>query len=123
MAIGVPMGLVMMTGLMVVLALFFGVRRNQPLPERPVVPARPWSAGERSVLVAFAIAIIGWLAPSMFALIAPHASATHWIDKHLTEEVVALIAGCSLFLLPGGTPIQPHRRRCCGARRRGSSGA
>jgi len=32
-----------------------------------------------------------------------------WCDKHLTEEVVALIAGCTLFILPGNAPGKPRR--------------
>src|SRR4029450_12725186 len=40
------------------------------------------------------------------ALIAPDAPATKWIDAHITEEVVALFAGCLLFVLPGG-PDRP----------------
>jgi solute carrier family 13 (sodium-dependent dicarboxylate transporter), member 2/3/5 len=102
MAIGVPMGLVMLAGLLVVLALLFGVRRGQPLPVRPAVETRPWSQGERAVLVAFALAIAGWLAPTVANLVAPGSAAARWIGAHLTEEVVALFAGCLLFVMPGG---------------------
>jgi sodium-dependent dicarboxylate transporter 2/3/5 len=102
MAIGVPMGLVMLAGLLVVLALLFGVHRGQPLPARAAAGARPWSQGERAVLVAFALAIVGWLAPTVAGLVAPGSATARWLDAHLTEEVVALFAGCLLFVMPGG---------------------
>jgi solute carrier family 13 (sodium-dependent dicarboxylate transporter), member 2/3/5 len=102
MKIGVPMGMVMVVGLLAVIAIAYGVRRGQALPPRDASAPRPWSRGERAVLLAFAIAISGWLAPTVSNLIAPGSAAARWIDLHLTEEVVALAAGCSLFLLPGG---------------------
>jgi sodium-dependent dicarboxylate transporter 2/3/5 len=109
MAIGVPMGLVMMGGLLLVLVVFFGIRRGQPLPKSTApVAARAWSRGERAVVIAFAIAIVGWLLPTIVGLVSPGRVAG-WFDKHLTEEVVALIAGCSLFLLPGNAPGKPLR--------------
>lgn len=107
MAIGVPMGVIMLLGLVALLAIMYGVRRGQPLPAREVATARPFSRGERAVVIAFVIAIVGWLSPTLVALVAPGHAA--WLDKHLTEEVVALIAGCSLFVLPGGAPGKPRR--------------
>jgi solute carrier family 13 (sodium-dependent dicarboxylate transporter), member 2/3/5 len=103
MAIGVPMGLVMIAGLLVVISISFGVRRGQPLAVREAREvSRPWSQGERAVLVALAIAVGGWLAPTVASLVAPGSAAAAWIDVHITEEVVAIVAGCSLFVLPGG---------------------
>jgi len=102
MAIGVPMGLVMLVGLVIVLALAFGVRRGQPLPSREGREVRAWCQGERAVLIAFAVALVGWLAPTVAGLVAPGSAATRWIDVHITEEIVALFAGCLLFVLPGG---------------------
>lgn len=112
MAVGVPMGLVMMFGLILVLTAFFGVRRGQPLPRTAPVPApaaRPFSRGELAVMFAFGVAIVGWLLPTMVAIIAPDTTASVWFDKHLTEEVVALIAGCTLFVVPGNEPGKPRR--------------
>ncbi len=107
MAIGVPMGAIMLVGLVAVLAVMFGVRRGQPLPAREIAAARPFSRGEWAVVAAFGMAIVGWLLPTIMALVAPGRVAA-WFDKHLTEEVVALIAGCSLFVLPGGAPNKPR---------------
>lgn len=108
MAIGVPMGLVMMLGLFVVLALSFGIRPGQPLPARAEAGPRPWSRGEVAVVIAFVVAIAGWLSPTFARLLGPAWLAT-WFDRHVTEEVVALIAGCLLFLLPGTPPGGPRR--------------
>jgi solute carrier family 13 (sodium-dependent dicarboxylate transporter), member 2/3/5 len=102
MAVGVPMGLLMLAGLIAVLAVTYGIRRGQPLPARDIAEARPWSQGERAVLIAFAVAITGWLTPTVAQLLAPASPATKWIDTHVTEEIVALFAGCLLFVLPGG---------------------
>ena len=101
MTIGVPMGLVMLVGLVAVIAVWSGVRPRQALPPRelPAGP-RPFSRGERSILVVLALAVLGWLLPTITALVAPGRVAT-WVDTHVTEEVVALIAGCLLFVLPG----------------------
>ena len=106
MAVGVPMGIIMLAGLLLVLSLAFGVRPGQPLPAREHVAARAWNRGEISVLIAFALALVGWLAPTVASLIAPESATAQWIDTHVTEEIVALIAGCSLFILPGG-PDRP----------------
>jgi solute carrier family 13 (sodium-dependent dicarboxylate transporter), member 2/3/5 len=109
MQIGVPMGVVMMAGLFVVLAWAFGVRRGQPLPPRTTAAHRPWSRGELAVVIAFSTAVIGWLSPTVVALIAPGSTADAWLAAHLKEEVVALIAGCMLFVLPGHAPGRPYR--------------
>lgn len=106
MAVGVPIGLVTLVGLVAVLAVVFRIKRGEPLPERATAgEVQPWSQGERAVLIAFSIALAGWLAPTVAGLVAPGSAAALWIDGHITEEIVALVAGCSLFVLPGG----PHR--------------
>lgn len=111
MAIGVPIGLVMMAGLLGVLAWVFRVRPGQPLA-RPLAPAAArWTPGEKSVVLAIVIAIVGWLTPTALTVIAPGGAAARWADGHLTEEVVAVIAGCALFVLPGHAASAPGGRR------------
>ncbi|MDQ3336745.1 MAG: SLC13 family permease [Myxococcota bacterium] len=109
MAIGVPMGIIMMFGLVALLAVIYGVRRNQPLPPREIAAARPFSRGEWAVVFAFGVAIVGWLLPTIVSLLAPGTVTAAWFEKHLTEEVVALIAGCTLFVLPGQAAGKPRR--------------
>ncbi|MCA9674872.1 MAG: DASS family sodium-coupled anion symporter, partial [Myxococcales bacterium] len=101
MAVGVPLGLIMLAGMIAVLWALLGVRQDS-LPEAPAARRRPWSTGERSVVIAVALAMIGWLLPTFLTLLAPDTAATHWVKEHLREEVVAVLAGCSLFVLPGG---------------------
>lgn len=62
----------------------------------------PLSPGERSVLVVMAVAVVGWLTPSLVDLIGPGSALAVWCKAHLSEEVVALAAAALLFVLPGG---------------------
>ncbi len=109
MAVGIPMGLLMMLGLFAVLAWRFGVRPGQALERTSERVTTPWAPGEVSVVIALAIALVGWLVPTALGLAAPDSAAAQWADSHMTEEVVALIAGCSLFVLPGQMPGGQYR--------------
>jgi sodium-dependent dicarboxylate transporter 2/3/5 len=109
MVIGVPMGVIMMFALVGLLAYMYGVRKNQPLPAREIAAARAFSRGEHAVMFAAAVAIVGWLSPTVVGILAPGSTAAAWVDKHLTEEVVALIAGCTLFVMPGNERDKPRR--------------
>jgi solute carrier family 13 (sodium-dependent dicarboxylate transporter), member 2/3/5 len=108
MSVGVPLGVVMLGGLLLVLMGLLRVK-NAPIPRGAVV-AHAWSPGERSVTVAVGIAVVGWMLPTALDLVAPGSLAAWWVNEHLREEVVALIAGCSLFVLPGGRPEAPWAR-------------
>lgn len=99
---GLPIGLAMLAAMWAVLIAMFGVRRATRPPEVTRLE-RAWSRGERSVVLAMALAVAGWLAPSVLALLAPGAEVTAWARTRLTEEVVAIVAGCALFVLPGGS--------------------
>jgi solute carrier family 13 (sodium-dependent dicarboxylate transporter), member 2/3/5 len=101
MAFGVPIGLAMLAGMLLVLSALLGVR-DAPLDRPAEVVRRPWSPGERSVVIAVVIALIGWISPTVLDLAAPDALITRWVDVHVTEEVAALVAGLSLYVLPGG---------------------
>jgi sodium-dependent dicarboxylate transporter 2/3/5 len=102
MALGVPMGLLMLGGMLAVLAMSFGVRRGQPLGVAGAVSTRPWNRGEVAVVIAVAIALTGWLTPSFLEIAVPGSPVQVWVKAHVSEEVPALIAGCILFVLPGG---------------------
>ena len=101
MTLCVPMAVLMLAALWLVLGATLGIRAGQPLPRAEERARRPWSRGEISVVAAFGVAIVGWLTPGVFEVAAPTSAATAWLKDHLTEEVVALLAGCSLFVLPG----------------------
>jgi solute carrier family 13 (sodium-dependent dicarboxylate transporter), member 2/3/5 len=104
-AVGLPLGLIMLAGMCTIVALVFRVRPGHPLPRRDG-GRRPWSRGEVSVVIALALATAGWLAPTVAKLAWPDAAG--WLRGHLTEEVVALCAGCALFVLPGGSRSAPR---------------
>lgn len=106
MTFGVPIGVVMMLALVAVLCLSHGVRRGQPLEGLASIrrAPRPWSRGERSVVYALAFALTGWILPSLAHALSAEAAASRWLEAHLSEEVVALLAGCLLFVLPAGAP-------------------
>lgn len=108
MAVGVPLGLVMLGGMLLVLDRLLGVE-NAPIAQ-PERRDRTWSPGEKSVLVAVVIALTGWLGPTFLDLAFPDTFVSYWISQHLTEEVVALLAGTVLFVLPGGSRERPRSR-------------
>lgn len=63
----------------------------------------PITAGERRAVGVFAIAVVGWLTPSLFRLgLGEEATATLWARRALPEGVVALVAATLLFIIPAG---------------------
>ena len=110
MAIGLPLALL----LMVFLALYFQLTAGKTVGHLPSNWMReqastlgPWSRGERNVLAAFVAAIFFWILPGMFSVMGWDNKWTGFFDLRLTEPMVALLAGCSLFLLPCGPRHEP----------------
>lgn len=103
--LGLPIGLAMLAAMWAVLLVVFGLGRGGAatrLAPRPAARAhRPWSRGEWSTLAAVAVAVVGWITPSVLQAVAPEAAATAWMRARLSEETVAVVAGCLLFVLPG----------------------
>jgi len=63
-------------------------------------PMRP---GERRALLAFCLAVAGWLAPSLCRLVLGSTHPwTEWAHSALDEGVVAILAACILFFAPSG---------------------
>lgn len=108
MALCIPIAAVMLVVLWVILSATFGLRPGQPIGEVSGAERQPWNRGEAAVVCAFGLAIAGWLVPGLLEAAAPESAATAWCKAHLTEEVVALGAGCLLFLLPAGTRDEPR---------------
>jgi solute carrier family 13 (sodium-dependent dicarboxylate transporter), member 2/3/5 len=102
--IGLPIGAVMLAAMWAVLIAIFGLRRVEHAPAAlsGIRTIGPWSPGERSTLVAILVALGGWLAPTVLDLGFEGSAAARWAKTHLTEETVAVVAGCMLFVLPGG---------------------
>lgn len=62
----------------------------------------PWTAGQRSVAIAFGVTVALWVAPGVAAVVAGEQSALYqWLLRRLPEGVAALIGALLLFLLPG----------------------
>ncbi len=110
MGVGLPIGLAMLAVMWVVLLALFGLR-GQALTASSLPPAparRAWSRGEIATLIALAVAVLGWLVPSVLAVAAPGSAATAWARGRMSEETVAIVAGCLLFVLPGGPRGTPR---------------
>ncbi len=61
-----------------------------------------WTAGQRSVAVAFAITIALWIVPGIAALVLGEGSAIYQtLSRRVPEGVAALIGASLLFVLPG----------------------
>lgn len=61
----------------------------------------PMSRGEKNTAIAFGMAVCLWLLPALVAMIVGHGSAPHqFLVQRLPPPVVAILAACSLFLMP-----------------------
>jgi sodium-dependent dicarboxylate transporter 2/3/5 len=106
MGLGLPLATVMLLGLWLLLAALFRVRPGQPLGGIPLATGQrtPWSQGEIAVLIALSLAISAWLLPGVLELVAPGSPLGAWLDARLGEAMVAICAGCLLFVLPARDP-------------------
>ena len=63
----------------------------------------PWSRGEKNVRAVFCAAVFFWILPGLAHLLFGAGTAIPaWIEDHLSEEVVAILAAGLLFFLPSG---------------------
>lgn len=63
----------------------------------------PWTAGQRSTLLAFSVAAILWILPGVAALVAGETSSVYrTLVACVPESIAALVGALLLFLLPGG---------------------
>jgi len=108
MSFALPTALVCLVGLL----LWIRVRYPPPVAkieglattvERQRAALGPLRVGERRSLIAFAVAVVGWLTPSILTLSlgAAHPLAA-WAKEGLNEGIVAVVAACLLFFLPSG---------------------
>lgn len=62
----------------------------------------PWTRGQISTVIAFAVMVVLWIAPGVIALCLGEKSAAYrWCKVSLPEAVPALLGAGLLFLLPG----------------------
>ncbi|HEX7447883.1 MAG TPA: DASS family sodium-coupled anion symporter [Pirellulales bacterium] len=63
----------------------------------------PWTAGQRSTCLVFALTVVLWIVPGVVALCAGEASELYRSIRDVFQEaVVALLCAALLFVLPGG---------------------
>ena len=105
-AVAMPLTVVMLALSWAILALRYG----RPVAsigdvERHVAALRqtvpPWSRAQLNVLAVFLLVVALWTVPGVLALlVSPDAVAVRWLERHLPESVVALLAAILLFVLP-----------------------
>jgi sodium-dependent dicarboxylate transporter 2/3/5 len=62
----------------------------------------PWTAGQRSVALAFGLTVALWVLPGVAALVWGENSSTYLtLSRRMPEGVVALVGASLLFVLPG----------------------
>jgi sodium-dependent dicarboxylate transporter 2/3/5 len=106
MSVGVPITLVML----VFLWVYMSVVCPSPVKEfkgfssfiaDEKAKLGAWGRGEINVLIAFAVAVILWITPGIISIFWGTDSAAYKAyNKSLPESVVAVIAACTLFILP-----------------------
>jgi len=63
----------------------------------------PWTAGQRSVAIAFGVTALLWITPGLFALFAGETSPVYKeMSARVPEAAAALLGALLLFVLPGG---------------------
>jgi sodium-dependent dicarboxylate transporter 2/3/5 len=60
----------------------------------------PWRRAEANVVAVFGLAIVLWMLPGLARLVAPDATASALLERHVPESAVALLAAVLLFVLP-----------------------
>jgi sodium-dependent dicarboxylate transporter 2/3/5 len=107
MLIGVPAVLLLFGFLYVYLNTVTpaGVRQPQGAAElirRERERLGPWTRGQRSVAIAFAVTVTLWVVPGLVALAVGEGSAAYQtLTRRLPEGVAALLGAMLLFILPG----------------------
>jgi sodium-dependent dicarboxylate transporter 2/3/5 len=107
MLVGVPIVLVLFTFLFLYLNRVAPAGVNE-LPSGAELIRRerqrlgPWTRGQRSVAVAFAITVALWVLPGIVAIVAGERSAVYEsLTQRVPEGVAALLGAMLLFVLPG----------------------
>jgi solute carrier family 13 (sodium-dependent dicarboxylate transporter), member 2/3/5 len=96
-----PLAIALFVIMWVVLVVAFRLRHQPANPSfTAAVDSKPWSRGEAAAATAFALACAGWFIPGVLEAIEHPAAAT--VRRHLSEEVVALLAAAVLFAWPIG---------------------
>lgn len=99
----------MIAQLVFMLAYFYfgplrGVRlpaANRDLLREELRRLGPVSAGQRNIMIAFAVTVVLWLIPGVFAILGGSDwPSSRWYNAHVPESIAALAGATLLFLLP-----------------------
>jgi sodium-dependent dicarboxylate transporter 2/3/5 len=107
MLVGVPAVVILFTFLYLYLNLVApaGVRElpsGAELIRRERERLGPWTRGQRSVAIAFALTVILWILPGVVAIVAGEKSTAYQtLTRSVPEGVAALLGAMLLFILPG----------------------
>jgi sodium-dependent dicarboxylate transporter 2/3/5 len=107
MMIGVPTVLVMLAAVFLVFRraatdVRQGMAESAGMLEREHESRGPWSTGEKSTVIAFALTAFLWILPGVLALVYGDNSPQYKaLTSRLPEGIAALIGACLLFILPG----------------------
>jgi solute carrier family 13 (sodium-dependent dicarboxylate transporter), member 2/3/5 len=105
--VGIPVTIVMFLFLYFYLNTLCPAGVNEIAGSRELVRAEKqelgtWTAGQRSVMIAFAVTILLWIVPGIVAIVAGERSLAYQnLNNSLPEAVAAIIGAGLLFLLPG----------------------
>lgn len=106
MAVTMPLTVLMLALSWLILRLRYGATGEATADLQPYVAAEraklgPWSAGERNVAIVFGLAAVLWVLPGALAVLtSPDAPLPRFLEAHLPESAVALLAAVLLFVLP-----------------------
>lgn len=112
MALGLPIGLVMLAVLFALFARRFDLQGGAAV--RVPGSSGPWSRGELAVATAFSTAVLLWVLPGVLELALPGHAFTVWVGARLDEPVVAVLAAALLFVWPIGRDADGEPRRALG---------
>ena len=60
-----------------------------------------WTRAQKNTLIAFAVAVILWVAPSVLSIVwGSHSDVMKFYDSHFPEAIAAMVGGLLLFFLP-----------------------
>ncbi len=106
MLLGIPVTLVMFSGLSVLLRFLYPAPRKMQAGLKTTLPQMhegfpPWGRAQTYTLVAFFTAVVLWVLPGLVALLQSTESTLYrTLAASLNEGVAALLASSLLFLLP-----------------------
>ena len=103
MAFGIPIGMLMLVTAWLLLRLQNSSQIDAPFPSTTDMPNRlsEWTRGQINACVAFAVAILLWIVPGLLgALLGSQHNVVVWLNAHIPNELVALLAAGLLFILP-----------------------